>query len=698
MKLKPHFLTAIFCILSVSFVLLFYHHTLFYPVKAFDEITPFKELHMPVCYSISEIFELISLLGLNHHFEASNTLYSNIISIRSNPVGDFLVLLTQLICRKNPFKYHLYSLILHLLNTALIFLLINKISIDFNKANNISAFARLGIVSLFSILWATHPVNIESVLLLTNYNSILCNTISIIILYIYINHINKNQKMSFIQSLLLSAVYLIALFSAEYLFMLPIIIFSYFLAINLYHNHNAQIIKTIKLISPLLFGVFIFVILFLSSKTKINLTTRTLTIALERIFWISPQIFFHFLKLFLFPVKLSVDQTFFVKLDKELFGFYSIFCVLFLFLFLFVSFKSLLSANKKLPVLFITLFLFFLALFPFLHIISPIYNLASERYLYFASFMFVFGISHWIFYLFNKYKDNKKIIMPMLCLLVLLATIYSTRAGIRTLDWQDSFTLYYSAIKTSDNYLEKAFRYKLLLKQEKVFSRFPNEVVEKKYQILGIKNLKKALIILQDERKQYQTTIPEVIKYYGLDPDTLYAKAGYLLAHSDYILYDNPKSALKIIKKYVKDLSLLDSTSLAFYGSLYFFDKNLDEAEKLYRYAYKKFPYSIRVVFPFCQLLYVKYGDLTEVEKYILKSFEYYPYDSFTLLFLTKIYKLKGDLEKFAFFSYAYGLRHHSIEFLKTAYNVYSSLNKIDMQTRVKERINLLEKRLSKRG
>ena len=117
---KENFLAVLFFSITILVVFILYFHTVFYAVKAFDEITPFKEIHMPVCFSFSEIFELISLLGLHHYFEASNTLYSSIISIRSNPLGDFFVLLVQFFCRKNPVNYHLYSLILHLISTALL--------------------------------------------------------------------------------------------------------------------------------------------------------------------------------------------------------------------------------------------------------------------------------------------------------------------------------------------------------------------------------------------------------------------------------------------------------------------------------------------------------------------------------------------------------------------------------------------------
>ena len=82
---------------------------------------------------------------------------------------------------------------------------------------------------------------------------------------------------------------------------------------------------------------------------------------------------------------------------------------------------------------------------------------------------------------------------------------------------------------------------------------------------------------------------------------------------------------------------------------------------------------------------------------YALDVFKYFPYDSFVLFSLTKIYQLKGDLEKYAYFSYLYGIRQHSLEDLNNAYKVYLKLNKLIKAENVKERIIETEKELKKR-
>ena len=671
-------------LLAVS---IFYFPTIFYAVKAFDEITPFKETHLPTCFSLSEIFELISLLGLHHYFEASNTLYSSIVSIRSNPLGDFFVLLVQFFCRKNPINYHLYSLILHLTSTAFVFLILNKISLDFSsKINNL---IRLITISLLAFLWATHPVNIESVLLLTNYNAIFSYCLCIVIIFIYLNV--KSESIP--GSVVLFLIFSIAVFTAEYLFMLPIVLLSYIFATT--KNFKYSLKQTL----PLFLVSILFVLSFLFSTSRINLETQSsFLLTIERIFWLSPQILFHLIKLLIFPIKLSIDQTFLVKIGDSIFSLYSTFCIFIIFFALVYSLKSLFDSKKKCPFFFIFFIPFFISLIPFSHILATIYNLASERYLYLPSFIFIFGLSHLIFYTLNKYEDQNKIIYSLILFLTIITSIYSTRAFIRTLDWKDSFTLYNSAIHATNNPLYKAFRLKGLVSNEKLFSQYPEREVDLKFQNLAIHNLNKSIKYYKKRIRTIQSSIPKVVKNYGLDPKTLLAKSGYILAQCDFNLNSDPKSALNIIQPYTKDLSILDGPALAFYASLLYYNNMPNQALYVLKRGYKLRPYSTRIILSLCDLIYIKYGDLKTIEDYCLKAFKYFPYDSYTIYALANTYRLMNNHKRYAYFSYLYGLRNHSIEALKTAYNEYLFLNDKNNAQKVMNKISFIERELQKRN
>ena len=277
-------------------------------------------------------------------------------------------------------------------------------------------------------------------------------------------------------------------------------------------------------------------------------------------------------------------------------------------------------------------------------------------------------------------------------LFLIILTGFGTRAYIRTLDWKDSFTLYSSAANATDNPLFKAFRIKGLTPQKYIFTRYPESEVDIKYKKEALANLEHALKVFENQMEKYQLNTPEIIKYYGLDPETLYTKAGYTLSQVDFAINNDIKRAYELIKPFTKNLSLLDSARLSYYASLLYFNNLIDESEAVLLLAHNKYPYSTRIIFPLCDLIQVKYGDLQKMEELTLKAFKYFPYDTYTLLILTKIYELKKDPVNYAKFEYIFGLRHHSIKDLENAKKIFLMLNNNKMVQKADKRISELSK------
>ena len=542
--------------------------------------------------------------------------------------------------------------------------------------------------SAMTLLWALHPGNIESVLLLTNANIVLSYTFSFTVLYFYINKLAKGNEgsiLSFPSNVVLFLLFLGALFTAEFHFMLPVVILSYSLA------YGNNLLKSLKITSPLFIAAILFVLFFSISNTGINLKSQgSFQLIIERILWLAPQIYFHFFKLVLFPLKLSIDQPLLVNLGKSLFDPYSLFCILFLLVILALSLISLLRSKKAFPFIYVIFIPMIISLSPFSQIFAPLYNMASERYLYLPTFLFIFGIAHFIFYITSKM--NTKRVYILLLAVGLITSIYSVRAFIRTLDWKDSFSLYYSAIEVTDNPLNKAFRYKGLTPQDKILVRFPEHYVDPKYLKLAYENLELALKSLETDKTKYQHKIPQIIKFYGLDPESLISKTGYYLSQTDFTLNKDYKRALDIITPYTTDLTRFDSAALSFYGALLFYNQLPDKAESILRKALQITPYSTKIIFPLCDLIQINNKNSSEIEKLMLKAVYYFPYDTYTLYRLTKFYRQKSNLKAFAYYSYIYGLRHHSIQDLISAERVYLHLGNKESSRMAREGIKGLEK------
>lgn len=687
MRLKRE---SIFCLIPAVIVFLIYVHTLDSPWKQFDEQIIYSETILPTPLSFSQLVEYLKYFGINNYFEASNPFYSTIANIRNNPFNNVLTLFVNYVFQKNPFAYHLLSLTLHIINTCIFYLLLNNISLRFSNSNK----SRIYLLTILTLIWSLHPANVETVLFATNWPPLLSYTFSLISIYYFLT--NCLYKPSVIKSVFIFFLLLISFFTCEYSITTPLIIILYLFSNHLYENKSLKIkeslVFTLKKSIPIIAATILFIILFLIFPTNENIFHNgqsSLTITLQRIFWLSPQIFFHFIKLIIFPLHLSIDQTAMAKLSNSLSNPYSIFCVLFMFLMLLLAFISFLFIRKNIYYfLFITISLFLTALLPFLHIISPVYCLASERYLYFPLLILIFGIAHLLFYLFSdSNKNNKK----HLCLFLLSALLifFGAKTYLRTHDWKNSLTLFESTLKESPNGLFKGLRQEfigsILLDKGQELKKSGEEYISK-----GRKTLEEYLIKLESERLKFQDTLPEVIKFYGLDPKTMQAKTAYLIAFTTLHLENDINKALEILKPHMKDLFITDTQILDLYLGLLFTTNNLDEAEKLLNKAVQTRINPIILVI-LSELYIKKYQDYSKAEIQLKKSFQYFPYDKQTLEALQSFYFRVNKPYEYAYFSYLHGIRTHSVNSLQNAYNVFMKLGIKEMANNALNNIKLIE-------
>ncbi|MBI1858124.1 MAG: hypothetical protein HYR97_03310 [Candidatus Melainabacteria bacterium] len=687
-------LKYLFGFITAFIVFIFYLHTLSFPSKHFDEQIIFNESIYPIPHSFSELIDYLRYFGLNHYFEASNPFYSSISNLRLDPINTLVLMVAFLIFQKNLFAYHLLALIFHALNSFLLFLILNKVSARFiqNEANNLKYI----IISALSLMWALHPVNVEAVLLTTNWIAIFSYSFCFAILLFYIKTLN--QELSLLKRFFIFTFYLIPLFIIEYSVTIPLILFVYTLAYLMNKNQFSLFKKNLKQtiikIAPLFTALAVFIISFILLETKTNISRASgfsIFTMLERVIWFSSQIFVHYLKILAFPIHLSIDQTSKVFFSNQLYAPYAVgclFCSISMIFILILSFRWIKQISYFL--IFISLSPFIISLIPFLHILSPTYCIASERYLYFPSAMLIFGISHSIFYL--QSKTSRLSAWKINLLLIIISTLtfsYSTRAYVRTLDWKDSFSLHKSALKESGNGLFKGLRQSFLgglLLENKGDKRA--QIKGRKYIRLATYTLENYLSELESDKLKYQRNLPSVLKFYGLDPKTMQAKTAYLLTHTRLALDETLADATTFLQKYMTKSNLTDTQVLDFYLGLLFATQNLDEAEKVVNYASKQ-KISPTISNIKAELYKKKYKDYIQAENYLLKSFKLFPYDVQTLDALRRVYLDTNKLDKFAYFSFLHGIRTHSKYSLQDAYNVYVQLNNIEMAKKALQNLEI---------
>ena len=150
-------------LICLSAVCLLFVSTLDRPWLLYDEKAIIDNSFFPSPVSFSEIFETFKEFGLNSNFLSSNAIYSSNSVTRSSPTGLILMTFANFFFKKIPILYHLLSLTLHLINVLLVYFII-KILTDISGNNSVKLLP-----VLLTLIWAVHPVMLESVLLSTNF-------------------------------------------------------------------------------------------------------------------------------------------------------------------------------------------------------------------------------------------------------------------------------------------------------------------------------------------------------------------------------------------------------------------------------------------------------------------------------------------------------------------------------------------------
>ncbi|MBI1858567.1 MAG: hypothetical protein HYR97_05585, partial [Candidatus Melainabacteria bacterium] len=386
---------------TLAAVFLIYAFSLNRPWQPFDERLLFDETLFPIPRTLGEILEIIKTFGLNYHLESMNTFFSNNLTIRSNPLDAVFNIITLYLFKTNAFLYHFFQIILHLINTFLVWLILYNILkiITVDKKNTLSIFNYF-LVSILTLFWGVHGASSEAILLITNNDAILTYTFCFLFILFEVRRFVKNDfEVSFSHITLFASLFCITMLLTEYGYTLPLIIF--FLVLSLSYKESSSVVQSFKqafrLSLPYFWGLVAFIAILLTrSHSPLENFTNSFTgvenysplyAFIERNLWLTPQIFIHLLKLILFPVTLSTYQSSLTKITETLINPYSIFSTLTYLtcliapLIFFCIFKT-----RRFSFIFLLAYTFYFSLLPFLHIVLPTYCLSADRYCYFPIF------------------------------------------------------------------------------------------------------------------------------------------------------------------------------------------------------------------------------------------------------------------------------------------------------------------------
>jgi len=324
----------------------------------------------------------------------------------------------------NPRAYHTTNLILHLAGCLLVFWLI------FILTNN----ARISLVT--SILFAIHPLRVESVAWATSRKDVLYSLFFLLSLITYLKYSHKNNRNFYSISLVL---FIFSLLSKGMALTLPFILLL--IDYLLEKKFDKKILKE-KIPFFTLAVIFVVITIFAQYHTKTP-NQETSLIFFHNLLIASHGLTFYLVKTFL-PTNLSALYPY-PKNILRLLPLTIIFLPIFLLIFIYLIRTNTIGHKK---IIFGLLF-FLINILPFSELIPVVgAAIAADRYTYIPSIGLFYLISEvlWWFYK-NKLKDTKILQRVLLVIFTGIIIILSSLTYQRCKVWKDSITLWNDVLK-----------------------------------------------------------------------------------------------------------------------------------------------------------------------------------------------------------------------------------------------------------
>ncbi|MDP7350541.1 MAG: tetratricopeptide repeat protein [Nitrospinota bacterium] len=398
-------------------------------------------------------------------------------------------------------SYHIINIILHLLNTLLIYLILKNIlihNLSFNKQEDtLSKNSYLIFIPFFSsLIFAVHPLNTETVTFISSRSSGMCTFFYLLSLYLFIHgtssiHGREKRKTStalfyYTFSLI---VFIIGIGIKEIIITLPAIILLY---LYYFENREESLLKFIVKFKRYFIGIAFPAIIYLGYREIItgNIFTAQADAGLAlygRYYYFLTElkvIIFYYLKLFIFPINLNIYPM--MSPSTSLFEF-PVFISLLIILSLIIFAVTISWGRRQFvqnKVISFAVFWFFITLLPSSSFI-PLNDLIAEHraYLPAVGASMFFGTVFSIFICFLKNHVKLKLFKSFTVVLIL--PLFSLLNIQRNLVWKDGLTLWKdSALKTPNHAAPHI--------------NLGSEYIKKGLNKLAVGELKKAIELLPD--------------------------------------------------------------------------------------------------------------------------------------------------------------------------------------------------------
>jgi len=350
------------------------------------------------------------------------TIFSSFYMSNYHPFTTLVFMLEFKFFGLNPMPYHALNVLLHILNTWLVFKFIEQLS-----RKKITAI-------IVALLFAIHPMHVESVVWVSELKDMLYTSFYLLALLAYLKYLRyNNSKKYYMGSLLL---FVCSLFSKSAAVTLPVLL----IVIDVYKGRKINFKLLLEKVPFLLLSIVFGILAILSQKVigidnDINLSHRFI----DRIFIFTYTVSFYIVK-GVFPFGLSAMHYPEMSINGLPWIYYA--SLLFLLIIAWIVIRR--SSLRK--ELLFGVFFFLVAISVMLQIVQVGNAIASERYTYVSYIGLFFIVGQW-FSSIEKKKLRNMVVAVFSFYLILFTVQTSSRISV----WKDGDVLFTDVINKYPN-------------------------------------------------------------------------------------------------------------------------------------------------------------------------------------------------------------------------------------------------------
>jgi len=327
-------------------------------------------------------------------------------------------------CGANPFLYHLSNVLLHLLNTWLVFKVAEQLS-----GKKITAL-------VVSLLFAVHPMHVESVAWISERKDVLYTLFYLLSMLVYLRYLKSGYQTKHYIGVLLF--FVASLLSKPAAVTLPVLL----IALDAYKGRKINTRSLLEKVPFLLLSLFFGILAVLSQKAGKSINDFSLSYSFaERIFLFTYAIAFYIVKLVV-PFSLSA-MHYFPNTHGGAFPWqYYASLPFLLFIVWLVTKRNLFQKEIVFGV-----FFFLITISVMLQIVSVGSAITAERYTYVPYIGLFYLAGQWFSGIIQKPARNFAMVILLLFVIMFSCQTYA-RIGV----WKDGNVLFTDVIKKNPDY------------------------------------------------------------------------------------------------------------------------------------------------------------------------------------------------------------------------------------------------------